>query len=44
MRRPIQQLTTVVMTKLKLAHHPSLDEVELRMASPPFCERKREKG
>ena len=26
-----------------IAHHPSLDEVELRMASPPFRERKRVK-
>lgn len=29
---------------LTYLHHPSLDEVELRMASPPFRERKREKG
>ena len=37
------EVERIFLKNKKMVHHPSLDEVELRMASPPFCERKRVK-
>ena len=39
-RRPHLNSKNLVMSKFDLAHHPSLDEVELRMASHPFLRAK----